>query len=354
MGAGGAETMLMKIYRAINKEKYQMDFLVFDQRKGFYDDEIIANGGRMFYMPSLREKPLLSLRYLYCVVKKYKYEHVLLSSEWSLHIILLFVAKMAGAKRLAVRSTNTNTGRGVASNILHQFFKLFFSDKYIKLAPSTEAAQFMYGMNCLKKNNMYILPNGLDLKVFQFDKNKRKYKRDEIGVGVNEYLVGHIGRFEFQKNHRLIIEIFREIKKQKSTAKLLLIGKGGLLVEIKKLLTMYGLIDSVIFLDDRKDIPDLLMAMDVMLFPSYYEGMPNVVVEAQATGLQCVVSKSVTKECKLTDLVSFVSLDQPLKSWTFSVFRKSNIDRYSYNQLLKKRGYEIKDVSTNFIKYIFG
>lgn len=354
MGAGGAETMLMKIYRTIMHDGYQMDFIVFNPQKGFYDEEIVTNGGKIYYMPSLKDNPIASLKYLYQIARKHNYKYAMLSSEWSFHIILLWVAKIAGVKRLVIRSTNSNTGRGRGANVLHRLFKLFYGDGYIKLAPSTEAAEFMFGVNCIRVINTHILKNGINLHDFHFDDKKRDIKRDEVGIRENEFLIGHIGRFESQKNHRLIIETFRKIKEKNILAKLLLVGRGSLLNATKDLVNTYKLNDSVIFLENRKDVPELLMAMDVMIFPSFFEGMPNVVVEAQATGLPCVVSDSVTKECRLTDLVDFISVKNNPATWCDAVLKAQHkMSRDKYNQMLKYSGYDIKDVSKNFVKYVF-
>ena len=162
-----------------------------------------------------------------------------------------------------------------------------------------------------------------------------------------------IGRFNEQKNHKFLVDIFEKIKEENKNAILLLVGKGNLENEIKKQVEELNLNDSVIFLGIRKDIPQLLMAMDIFVFPSLYEGMPNTVIEAQATGLKCIISDIITKEANITGLVNYVSINNTASEWKNIITENLNYKREDMSKIFKEKGYDIRDVSKKFIDIIF-
>ena len=168
-----------------------------------------------------------------------------------------------------------------------------------------------------------------------------------------KFVVGHIGRFSYQKNHNFLIDIFAEIRKKNSDAVLLLVGDGELKGQIQNKVNQLGLDNSVIFAGIRKDIPALLSAMDVYVFPSFYEGMPNTVIEAQATGLPCVISDRITKEAGITSLVQYMPIDK-IESWLSAVcnVRVNNTNRLLFVKKLKDSGYDINNIVIKFIKYV--
>ena len=349
MNAGGAETFLMKIYRNIDREKYQMDFITTVDLDGYYDDEIYSMKGKIFHMPHLRKKPFLSLYALYKCVRDYRYDNVLLVSDWSIYSILLFISKMAGVDKCSFRSTNTKTGRGKIGELCHILFKPlvnYVTD--VKISPSMEAAHFMFGNNLA---SVHMINNGIDINSFRFNEKKRNDMRRSLGI--NETLIGHIGRMVMQKNHKFLLDIFCEYRK-KHKAKLLLIGEGGLKDELINKAKELKIIDDIIFAGVRHDIPDLLMAMDTFLFPSLWEGLPNAVIEAQASGLSCIVSDKVTKECGVTDLVVFEKLSS-VDNWVSKIetMLERNLDRRKYADIMRERKYDIQNSAKEFVEYVF-
>ena len=308
MNAGGAETFLMKIYRKMNKEIYQMDFCVAKQEKNFYEDEILSLGGKMHRITPKSKGILQNFLDIKNLVKENNYKYVLRVSQHSLSALELLAAKLGGAKILAFRSSNTNSGGGKLNLILHYIFRPI-ANKIInvRIAPSTEAARYMFGEKNVKKNKYNLINNGLDIEKFMYSEENRNTIRKELDIE-DEFVIGHVGRLTKQKNHKFLLQIFKNFLSKNKNSILLLIGEGELEEELKEYSKELGIINNVIFYGVSDCINQFYSAMDFFVFPSLFEGMPNTVIEAQTSGLQCIVSDSVTKECKITDKVKFKSL----------------------------------------------
>lgn len=352
MNAGGAETFLMKIYRALDKSRYQMDFCVSKQEKGFYDDEIISLGGKIIHTVPKSRNPFGSFASIYSIVRKGKYKYVMRVSQNSLSAMELVAAKAAGASVLVFRSSNSSTMKGGIEALLHKLFKFLPNlVATVKIAPSLPAARFMFGEKSIKNNEILFLKNGIPLDKYSFDAKSRNKIRAEIGIQ-DQLLIGHIGRFVKQKNHMQLLDIFREVLKQKRDAHLVFVGEGELEGLVKQKVHEYGLDDKVHFLGVRQDIPEILSAMDVFVFPSLYEGMPNTVIEAQANGLPCVISDKITSEVKLCDNISFVSLKENA-TWAKKIIEIKRIDSVINQEQLRQGGYSIEDVVHSFTSTVF-
>ena len=268
MNTGGAETFLMKIYWRIDSTHYQMDFAV--NAPGVYDREITRHGGKVFMLPLRTTHPLASFRAMEQLVKHEEYHYVLKLCSTPIGVIDLLAAKCGGAERIGVRSCNANSaasklrkrGESILRPILNQIADY-------KLAPSDLAAKFTFGERAFQNGEVILLRNGVDLSVYHYDASNRSSVRQEFGLA-DRTVIGHIGRFVEQKNHRFLLEVFCEIKKQRPDSVLLLIGEGPLENAVRGQADQLGLADSVIFTGIRSDIPQLLSAMDVFVFPSLY------------------------------------------------------------------------------------
>jgi len=353
MNAGGAETFLMKIYRAIDRNKYQFDFIVNTKEKCFYDDEIQLLGGHIFYSKPKSKALLANIIENYRIIKKNQYDAALRMTSHSLGTIDLLVAKIAGINKLILRSTNAGNTGSKTSYFLHKLFSFLPQCiPTVKIAPSELAAEYLFGKDCVKSGIVQIIHNGLPLDKFAFSESDRIITRKQLAVERN-FVIGHIGRFNVQKNHCFIIDVFQKLYKKNNSARLLLIGSGELENQIKQQAEKLGLLDKVIFAGTRHDIPELLMAMDVFVLPSFFEGMPNVVIEAQATGLPCIVSDMVTKEVQITDLV--IQLPLNINLWGDSIMRlDKHFNREIYNHILRNGAYDINKSVDEFVKTLNG
>ena len=346
--AGGAETLLMKISRVLSREEYQLDFVV-SAGNGCYTEEVLSRGGKIYQIPMRTKDFFGAFRGIHSVVKENNYDTVLKLGENSLAAWDLIAARLGGAHHLALRSCNAPTDLSLRLRCIHRFFRpLLNCVATAKLAPSQLAADFMFG----KKANVKLLHNGVDLNYFHYDLRKRTAIREEFGLK-DKIVVGHIGRFYAQKNHGYLLEIFKEIQKNRKDAVLLLVGKGDLEEQIRARVCEMSLQNHVIFAGQRFDIPALLSAMDVFVFPSLYEGMPNTVIEAQATGLSCVIADTITREADLTGLVHYLSLNDAPKQWAAKALSVCSEKRKDTSADFTMRGYNIENVAKELVEIIF-
>lgn len=348
MDRGGAETFLMKIYRQLDKTKYQMDFCVSKEKNGFYDNEIKTMGGKIFYVPPKSKKPIKNFLEIKEIVKKEKYNSVLRTSQQSLAALDLLAAKCGGANNLIYRSSNAGLNGNIFSRILNNFFSFLpRSIPNIKLAPSTEAAEFVFGKKSVENGKVYILHNAINYDDFKFNLKVRSKVRKELNID-EKVVYGHIGRFNIQKNHMFLLDVFNEIYKKNRNSVLLLIGNGELKNDILNKINTLKLNDSVFLLGLQDNVSNYLMAMDKFIFPSLFEGMPNVIIEAQASGLPCYISNTITKEANITGLVKYISLNDSSKEWA-SIILKDKINlREDYRKEFIDNNYDIERIANIF------
>lgn len=354
MNAGGAETFLMKIYRQLDKTKYQMDFCVNTAKKCFYDKEIENMGGRFFRIPPKSQNVAQFTNALEELVSKEGYKYVLRITSNAAGFLDLKIAKHAGAKVCAARSSNSSDGAGWKVKLAHLAGRLLY-EKYVdvKIAPSDLAAEYTFGKQAVRQGTVHFLHNAIDLDTYCFREEDRNTVRMELGID-DKLVFGHVGRFSNQKNHAFLLEIFSEIVKRHSNSVLVLVGEGEKEQEIHQKATVLNVENKVIFAGIRSDIPQLLSAMDVFVFPSFYEGMPNTVIEAQATGLPCVISDTITKEANITGLVEYLSLSSSAEQWAETALGKTSNQRKNTKRDILERQYDIASVTKQFVALMFG
>ncbi len=334
MDRGGAETLMMNVYRNIDRDKVQFDFVVHTTDKCAYDDEILALGGRIFRVP--RYNGFNHLWY----VSNWKNLFNSNKGNWQVihgHMfttasIYLRIAKINNINTI-VHSHNTSFDKGLKGIFKRILLRGITKYADTLFACSQKAGFWLFGKNVCKKKKYYLINNAIDIKKYIFDELCRNKKRKELGIE-NKLVIGHIGRMDSnQKNHVFLLEIFSEICKINDESILLLIGDGCLREKFEKKTSNLQLKDKVKFLGVRSDIPDLLQSMDIFLFPSMYEGLPIVLIEAQASGLKCIISSTITKEVEITNLIEFIPLDKSAKYWANKAlqqcFLKNRINTYS-------------------------
>lgn len=351
MNRGGAETFLMKVYRALDKTKYQMDFCV--TRKGVYDEEIEELGGNIYFVTAKSQNPLKCFVEIKNVVKNNNYERVLRTSSQSLATLDLIAAKCGGAKKLIYRSSNAGMTGGRMSKFINSLFS--FLPKMVpnvKIAPSTEAAEFVFGKEAVKNGEVTIMPNGLDYNLFKFDQSKREKIRKKLNLE-DKFIVGHVGRLNKQKNHDFLLDVFCELNKKNDNAHLLLIGKGELENEIKEKITKLNLNNFVTIIPPVSNVNEYYMAMDVFVFPSFFEGMPNVVIEAQATDLPCIISDTITREANITEKVVYMSIKESAAKWADEILDMNLLQRNDIRDIYSNKGYIINDAINSYVEHLF-
>lgn len=357
MDRGGIETFLMNVYRNLDRSKVQFDFLMHTDNECAYNDEIRSLGGNIYSVPA-RNKGIVnnkkSLNKFFEKHNEYKIVHQHLSSLS--YIEPLKFAKKNNIPIRIVHSHSTNQGGNKIHKILHGYNKQLikqYASHYF--ACSDLAAKWLYGSKQYDNGDYKIINNGIESQQFKFDNNIRFKVRAELGIDSSTLVVGHIGRFAVPKNHDFLIEVFNEVYKRNSNALLLLVGDGELRQSIDQKVKKMKLKDNVIFTGVRSDIPNILQAMDVVVFPSLYEGLPVTLVEAQATGLSCVVSSSITKRVHITDHIKFIDLEKDAKYWSDAVLNLPlDNDRKYSNKKIIDSGFDIKDISKSMENFYLG
>jgi len=354
LNQGGAETFLMKLLRNFDKNEYMLDFCVMSSEIGTYESEIKDLGGKIYHIVPKSQNPIKCFCEIRKIVREHGYESVIRVNEHSLSVIDLIAAKLGGAKKLVMRSSNADSG-SKKSKYLHKLFS--FLPRWIpnvNIAPSTKAAEYTFGKKNVKKGKVAFLQNGLSVEDFTFNESIRQNLRKELNLE-DKFVVGHIGRFSAQKNHKFLIDVFKNIAEKKENACLLLVGGNGELSEqTKAYVTKLGLEGNVTFLGNRSDVNKLLSVFDMLVFPSIYEGMPNVVIEAQAAGLPCLISDTITPDADITGLIKYFSLEKSASEWADeAIAHSTRFERRSYKEDFTTAGYDIEAVVEKFINLVF-
>jgi len=337
---GGVEAVVLNYFSFINKDKIQFDFICDSDSTDIPYEQIESMGGRIILIPPY-QKVFKYQKELKKVLKEgnYKIAH---SHINTLSVFPLRAAKKAGVPIRIAHSHSTSNKKEWKKNLLKSVLKPFskvYANKY--MCCSELAGRWLFGNKEYEKGNVYLLNNAIDLDKYKYDERIRNSKRKELGIKPNTFVVGHIGRFVEQKNHRFLIDIFNEIHKKKKESILLLAGQGPLIDEMKEKVHTLGLDECVHFLGQRKDANELYQAFDLFLLPSLYEGLPVVGVEAQASGNLCYLSNDMTKETKVLDSTKFMSLENTAEEWANAILTdaksykkhdtKNEVSKYGFN-----------------------
>lgn len=342
MNRGGAETMIMNLYRNIDRSKVQFDFVVHTKNKCAFDDEIRLMGGNIYNVPAYSGKNHFQYKKAWDnFFKEHPEYRVIHGHVRSTASIYLKKAKKFGLTTIA-HSHNTSSGSGISAvvkNILQ--YQIRYIADYL-FACSQNAGIWLFGNKACEKDNFIILNNAIESKSFVFNEDVRDKKRKELQLE-NYFIIGHVGRFHPQKNHTFIVDIFKELSEKNSKMRLLLVGDGTLRKEIEKKVNNLGLSDKVIFTGVRPDIPELLQAMDVFLFPSLFEGLPVTLVEAQASGIEIFASDSISREVAITNLINYYSLNSTPAEWAKMILKNGCVrKRKNFSSEIEDANYDIE------------
>ena len=352
---GGVEAVVMNYYRHIDRNKIQFDFFCDDDSTDIPYDEIQRLGGRVTLIP-----PYQKVLNYHKTLKK-----LLIEGNYQIvhsHINTLSVFSLCAAKaakvpvRIAHSHSTSNKSewkKNIVKNMLRPFSKVFSTHYF---ACTEHAARYLFGNKTVDEGNVYILNNAIDLDKFEYNQEIRDRVRKELNISDNTFVIGHVGRFVEQKNHKFLIDIFNEFHKKCDKSKLLLIGQGPLEDDIKNKVKDLTLNDFVCFLGQRKDVNDMYQAFDLLLFPSLYEGLGIVVIESQVNGLPCICSDEVPEVVNLTNLVKFISLNLKENIWAEELSKKTRDLNKSnlYKKIISDSGYNIHIESKKLIdKYLY-
>ena len=339
----GVMSFIMNYYRNINRENVQFDFLCWLKSDNIYVDEIKRLGGNVYYIP----KPGLSKEYREKIVEFFKNQaskyNILHLHEVYLNMFIPPIARKYGIKHTIAHSHTTMFSDKKLNAMRNRLLCLPIKKKVSNYFACSEAAgRLLYGKKYIEMGKVKIINNAIDCEKYQYNENIRTKTRNDMKLE-GKFVIGHVGRFNPQKNHMFLIDIFTEVIKYKPDSVLMLIGTGPLQEQVEEKIKTKGITDKVMLLKHRSDIPDLLQAMDVFVLPSIFEGLGIVLIEAQASGLKCITSDVVPSEAKVTNNLIYRSLNLSALDWAKTIIEShSDFKRVNEIKAVKEAGYDIK------------
>lgn len=353
----GINSVIINYYRNIDRQNIHFDFLCASSNFA-YKDEIESLGGRILFIPPATKKYFKYKKTLKNIYKNGKYDAVWINQSELVNITHINLAKKYKVKIRIMHSHSTKIAtsgfiKKFLRYIIHQINKL----KIKKLATDywacgLDAGKWFYGKNIEKNPQFKIINNAIDVDKFTFNPTVRTDYRKELGL-IDKFVIGNVGRLHIQKNQEFLINVFNLIYKQNSSARLILIGNGPLENKLKDQISRLGLTEYVKLLGARNDINNLLQAIDVFALPSKYEGLPVVLLEAQASGLPVVVSNNVTSEALITDNCEQADInDENLFAKKILKYQSKIIDRSKANAKIKNAGYDIKQEANKLTGFL--
>lgn len=338
---GGAEVMIMNLYRHIDRSQVQFDFVIHTSEHCFFEDEISRLGGRVYRVP--RFSGFNILQYLGAWKEffrdhpEYRIIHTHVASSSALH---LGMAKQFHLYTIA-HSHSVKMFYGI-KGVMDRGFSFptrWIADQFFACSKTAGLARF--GRKVVDSCNFAIINNALDVKGLGYSPDTRDTYRKQLNLD-GRFVIGHVGRFDAMKNHDFLIHLFSLVHERQRNVTLLLIGDGVQRPVIELLIKKFALEDVVKLLGTRSDVVELLQAMDVFVFPSIAEGLGISVIEAQATGLPCVVSNCVPNDVRITELVEFLDLKDPMERWAEAILQyDTEHKRSSHTDALTGNGYDV-------------
>lgn len=348
MDRAGAETMMMNYLRNIDRDRIQMDFLINREEKSDYESEIEHLGSHIYHMspiyPGKFRRYKKEFKQFLLTHKEYQ---VIYSHLEERSCMAMRIAKKMGVPVRIVHAHSVPKHLNLKYPV-RLFFKYRLKGTYTKKAAcGRQSAEWLFG----DINGVTIIKNAVDTKQFTFRQDVREKTRKSLKIKEKPIVVGHVGRFTYEKNHEFLLEIFKEVVKQRPDSRLLLVGGGKPKEEqktkqkIREKVRELHLTGNVIFLGVRKDIPELMQAMDILVMPSRSEGFPMTLVEAQSVGNRCLVSDRVPYDINITNEVQFLSLENEPVEWANKIisFCQSSLNREAMHQKIIDQGYDIRD-----------
>ncbi|GKS10526.1 putative glycosyltransferase EpsF [Paenibacillus chitinolyticus] len=353
MNRGGAETLIMNLYRQIDRSQIQFDFAVSSDKPGDYDNEIRELGGRIIIHPHPTTEGIIAFQKSFLNTLRSHGPYQAVHSH--VYTFSGFVLKIAKKENIPVRVAHCHTTQdGHGHNPMRAMYR-WYARKMIltysnhMIGCSKAASEALFGKNCFSDPRVQVLANGIDLEPYKALNSQAKSEvRRRLGLPVDSRIIGHIGRFSEVKNHKKIIEIFECVVKARPDTQLVLVGDGPLKAAVEEDVKNRGLGKKIHFMGVRKEIPEILKAMDVFLMPSLFEGVPVVLIEAQASGLPCIVANTITKAADLSSShFKFLSLEDSAEHWADEVidFLENDLPEWDKREkAIQQAGYDIRTV----------
>lgn len=334
---GGSQAMVINLYRAIDRSKIQFDFVVDHPDRMALAQTVRDMGARIYIMPTFVGSNIVHVREAWDIFLREHPEYKVLHSHVrSYASVFLPIAKKHGLKTI-IHSHSTSNGKGLKAMVkaAMQYPLRFMADYYFSC--SEEAGRWLFGKKIVTGNRHHIIKNAIDAGAYRYDEAVRQKYICDLGLD-GKLVYAHVGRFHPAKNHSFLLRVFKQIYANQSSAVLMLLGDGDLRADIEKQINELGIREAVILLGNRHDIPQVLQAADIFLFPSLWEGLGIVAVEAQAAGLGCICSDQVPQLVKVTENCHFLPLEEAL--WVNAALNATKNRADTYEEIVSA-GYDV-------------
>ena len=340
LNRGGAETLVMNIYRNIDRNKIQFDFVVHHEEEGAYEEEVRKLGGIIHRVPNYKGTNHFAYKKAWDELLKNHPEYKIIHChKESIVALVMDEAKKNGRIAIA-HSHNTQNIPGFKGKVMDVLNKNVNSKADYRFACSLDAGYWMFG----KDKDFTVIDNGIEVENFTYNPQTREKIREKLGFS-DKKVLGHIARFNKQKNHSFLIDIFADLVKEDKDYLLVLAGVGDLKDEIEKKVRDLGIEDKVMFLGSIGYVNELLQAIDIFILPSLYEGLAVSTIEAQAAGVKCLLADTIDKNSKITDLVEFIPIDQGTGPWIEEIHKALPYQREDTSEMIKKAGFDIRETA---------
>ncbi len=336
---GGIETYIYKLYNNINKNEFKFDFLTIGKEEVCFYKEFKEMGSDFYSITPRSSNPVKNRLELSKVLKSGKYDIVHCHMNTLSYIAPIKVA-LKNNSAVLLHSRNAGAPKSILTNILHTINSWFLPRKRIEMVSVSDLAGYwLFG----KDAKFTVINNGIDIDKFTFRESSRRRIRKELGIE-DEVVILNVGALRQQKNHMFLLDVYKEVTKKHNKTKLILVGDGRLKQDILQKIKLLEIEDNVILLGRRDDIPEILSSADVFLFPSFYEGFPNAVLEAETSGLPCLISDVITKEVIINENCHAMSLDNSVDEWASKLLAlKGFKDRKIGAKNIKMKGFSVED-----------
>lgn len=354
---GGAESRIMDLYRHIDRSRVQFDFLVHTGKKGYFDEEITMMGGHIYRVPRFRIYNYFS--YVHELKKFFRQHHeyqAIQGHMTSTAAIYLPIAKSAGIPVAIAHARSAGVDQGI-KGIVTRWMRQSLPEKTDYMFTCSELAGIsVFGQKAMDEGKTVFIPNAIDCRKFDYNPETRTRIREELGFE-DQYVIGHVGRFHYAKNHEYLLQVFAALCQEKEYMEsgkdyaLLLLGDGEGMEDAKRLSEKLGIEKKVYFAGKKSNIWDYYQAMDYFIYPSRYEGLPGTVLEAQASGLRCLMSDSICQEVMVTELVKAMSIKEDAGKWASYVKETEDYVRISHQEKVAEAGFDVERQAEKMMKF---
>lgn len=355
---GGAESRIMDLYRQIDRSKVQFDFLVHSDAEGYFEKEIKQLGGRIFRVPRFRIYNYFAYRKALQVffMKNHTFKAVQ-GHITSTAAIYLPIAKSAGIPVTIAHARSAGVDKGPKGRLTRWMRRNLSKKTDYMFTCSRLAGISVFGKKAVKEGKTRFIPNAINCAAFAYNEEKRQAMRESLGL-TEKYVIGHVGRFHYAKNHEYLLLVFEKLVKREKADKssgrnyeLILLGEGSGMEAARQLAKSLGIENRVQFLGNQSNIADYYQTMDYFVYPSRFEGLPGTIIEAQTSGLKCLMSDRICDEVKVTPLVETMSIEAEPELWAQRIEENADYERKSHVPEMQWAGFDVGAQAEEMTKF---